>query len=387
MFNPYRSKPSDESESESENESKTEPETESDLTEESADEQMDGLTLWREAAQSRLPQPVRSSLPPTGIDLSEEMRPALHDVVTGDQFHEHRVTSVVMVDSLDRDQQVWPSPTVMALKLPRVYKNIERIDIVQVKFFCGYFMISAARKNNTIKVSDAALPQTISNSFVVTIPDGTYSLQQMINTLSAALTAASNVVPGTGKIYTVTYSSTTGRFTISATGSFTIFFKSGVPYPSWSTKYSEWGLGWNLGWGGQPADISSNPPVLLGGLGWITADHFPRLSDDYIYLQLTNTKNMNTVDHTGLENTKLTQESGGQVAHYFGKLLLNNFGCWAQTFVEAPKIFKPVEGQLEQLYFTWTDRNGRTLAWPGATSCDWHMTLRITEVVVDVPVD
>ena len=72
------------------------------------------------------------------------------------------------------------------------------------------------------------------------------------------------------------------------------------------------------------------------------------------------------------------------MAHYFGKLLLNNFGCWAQTFVEAPKTFKPVLGRLERLNFTWTDRHGLVLDGPDAASCDWHMALRITEIV-EVP--
>ena len=114
----------------------------------------------------------------------------------------------------------------------------------------------------------------------------------------------------------------------------------------------------------------------------MVASAFPRIYDDYLFLQLNPTEHMNMVDHTSQENVARTQESTGQVAHYFGKLLLNNFGCYSQTFVELPKEFRPVLPRLERLNVDWLDRYGNALpADGGAGSCDWHMTLRITEIV------
>jgi hypothetical protein len=89
---------------------------------------------------------------------------------------------------------------------------------------------------------------------------------------------------------------------------------------------------------------------------------------------------MNSVDHTDVENTAVSQDPTGQISHYFAKLLLNDFGCYAQTMIEAPKIFAPVLGRLDRLSFSWVDRYGKPLAGPDATSCDWHMTLRVTEL-------
>jgi len=89
---------------------------------------------------------------------------------------------------------------------------------------------------------------------------------------------------------------------------------------------------------------------------------------------------MNSVDHTDLEDTAVSQDPTGQVSHYFAKLLLNDFGCYAQTMIESPKIFAPVLGRLDRLSFTWVDRSGNPLVGPDATSCDWHMTLRIVEI-------
>jgi hypothetical protein len=269
-------------------------------------------------------------------------------------FKEQRVTSVLMVDSLDRDQRAYPLPTQMRLKLPRVYKNVERIDIVQVKLLSGLYTVSAARGNNTITVEIGATP------IVVTIPDGTYTIQQMIDALTEALPTS----------VSVSYSCTTGRVTFSYSGTST--FELPFADEARVGASTEWGLGWTLGFGG--------PPVNLTGATSYTATFFPRLFTDYIYLRLNDTEHMNTVDHTSPEDTALTQDSTGQVAHYFGKLLLAPFGCYAQTFIEAPKIFKPVLGRLERLNFEWVDRHGQVLAGPDAASCDWHMVVRITEI-------
>jgi hypothetical protein len=91
-------------------------------------------------------------------------------------------------------------------------------------------------------------------------------------------------------------------------------------------------------------------------------------------------EHMNMVDHTSPENAGISQDSTGQVAHYFGKLLLNGFGCWAQTFVELPKTFRPALGRLDFLTFTWLDRFGQPFAGPDAASCDWNMTVRVVEI-------
>ena len=360
MYNPHIPPESD---------SETEPDTGSDTSDTasvssaSTDGEMVSLEHWRQAARALIPEPVRSMLPPAGDDVpdspiaTENGRALFNTEIV---FVEERRTHVIMVNSLDRDQQVYPLPTQARLKLPRIYKNVERIDIVQVKFFCGLYAISAARKNNGIWVTDP------SGTRFVTVPDGTYTLGQLTSTLATSLSLGSSLT------YTVTWNSVTGRITIAATGSFSLLFESKLPVYQ-QTAYSEWGLGWNLGWGGQPVDLT--------GATTYTADHWPRLVDDYVYLQLNETEHMNDVDHTDLEVTSMTQDSTGQVSHYFGKLLLNNYGCWAQTFVEAPKAFKPVLGRLERLMFTWTDRHGSILSTPDAASCDWHMALRITEIV------
>ena len=272
------------------------------------------------------------------------------------EYAEERRVSVLMLDSLDRDQAVYPLPTSVRFKLPRVYRNVERIDICQIKFLNAIWAISATRGNNRLTwIADG-------NTYSVDLSDGTYTGQQLVNALADRLI---------GTDVSVTYNCTAGRFVIaySGPGAFELPWASTAS----SGGPTDWGLGWNLGFGGLPADMT--------GASSYMASHMPRLFDDYVFLRLNDMEMMNDVDHTDLENVAIAQDSTGQVGHYFGKLLLNNFGCWAQTFIEAPKRFRPVLGRLERLNVDWVNRHGVPLAGVDAGTCDWHMTVRITEIV------
>jgi hypothetical protein len=319
--------------------------------------------LWNR--QQRLDQlrARRSGIPEPRVGAEAGARQVLGLRNTSFQYETRRQTGVLMLDSLDRDFQSFPLPTSLTLHLPRTYRNVERLDIVQLRFFNGLFPFSAARGNTTIYI----------NSTRVDISDGNYTVPQLIAELNTKITAAT--VPAVAS-----FNATTGRVTIASSppGSLQLNFQS-VLLSSQASANSGWGLGWNLGFGGPAMDLSGSTSY--------TAPCAPRIYDEYIYLQLNVPEHMNMVDHTSPENTSITQESTGQTAHYFGKLLLNNFGCWSQTFVEMPKIFRPVLGRLDRLTVTWLDRYGQPFPAPvpplldtGAQSCDWHMTVRVVEI-------
>jgi hypothetical protein len=274
---------------------------------------------------------------------------------TSFQYETRRQAGVLMMDSLDRDFQAFPLPTSLVLHLPRTYRNVERLDIVQLRFFNGLYPFSVARLNTTMYI----------DGIPVTIPDGNYTIGQLIAALNAAMVTA-------GVPVTASFNANTGKVTLTGGGPFTLNFLTGL-LPSQASANSGWGLGWNLGFGGPAANYT--------GATSYTASCLPRIYDEYIYLQLNVPDHMNMVDHTSPENATISQESTGQTAHYFGKLLLNNFGCWSQTFVEMPKIFRPVMGRLERLTVTWLDRYGQPfVVGTGAASCDWHMTVRVVEI-------
>jgi hypothetical protein len=263
------------------------------------------------------------------------------------QTEQTRRTHVVMLDSLDRDQTVYPNPTAMRLKLPRIYKNVERIDIVQIKFINSVFTFADSRANTKFGWGDA------SGGYTFQLPEGTYTWTDLQGQFEAAG-------------FRLTLNAATGIITISRQNR-SIFSISWAPKTGGQTR---WGMGWNLGFAKQN----------LGGQTSYSGQTWPRLFDDYVFLQLNVTEKMNSVDHTSPEQLGIWQNTTGQVEHYFGKLLLNNFGCWSQSMVESPKTFRPPLGRLDRITVNWLDSTGQAIS-GGAIGCDWHMTMRIVEYV------
>ena len=339
MYNHYLTESESESEYESGSGSESESETQT-ITK--APAAQDAFNLWRTTF-------LQSQISVTEQEQEHEQEP---DIQTSDIVQhpttQKRVTTVIMVDSLDRDKTVFPLPTDLRLKLPRTYKHIERIDIVQIKFFCGLYAISDTLKNNVFVLTDASGTNTC------TLMNGTYSIQELLVSMEGLISASSFSTPG----YSLSFNPVSARVTIAGPAPFRLVFPV--------IEKLSWMLGFSY------SDLS--------GYDSYTASAWPRLSGpDYICLQMNETEHMNGIDHTSQEKSQ--DSSTGQVSHYFGKLLMNSFGCWAQTFIESPKVFSPDLGRLERLQFTWTDRNGKKLTGSDALSCDWHMTLRITEIV------
>jgi len=108
------------------------------------------------------------------------------------------ITNVIMIDSRDRDKTAYPQPTNLSLRLPRIYKNITGISIMQMKFLCSFYYFSAVKVNTSLSileigrtitdpVSGIVRPNIITN----TITDGTYD----INALVAEITNQLNYTP------------------------------------------------------------------------------------------------------------------------------------------------------------------------------------------------
>jgi hypothetical protein len=323
------------------------------------DGRLQAVDQWRTQALSWINGPGRAPVVegPGGAGPS-----SLSLQNTAFQITEQRVVHTLMVDSLDRDQRVYPLPTQFRIRLPRTYRNVARIDIVQIKMLSGLYAFSAEKGNTLPFIADMSgnfLP--LADPLALSLADGTYSMQDVLDFI--------NLPAG----FSIDYSVNTGRVVITGPTPFQILPPPSIqPLPP-----SDWGLGWNLGFGGLPAPVVAYPC----SAGYCaTASCFPRLTTDYIFLRMSETEFMNSVDHTDVEDTAVSQDPTGQVSHYFAKLLLNDFGCYAQTMIESPKVFTPVLGRLDRLSFTWMDRWGRPLGGPDAASCDWHMTLRITEI-------
>jgi hypothetical protein len=148
---------------------------------------------------------------------------------------------------------------------------------------------------------------------------------------------------------------------------FSLLFKSGLSEERKDLEY-EWGLGWNLGFPkiDTPYDTVQK------------ADSFFKILDDYIYLKLNQEFMMNRMDSSGKEKLSITHDSTGQTNQFAAKLLLANFGSYAQTMVQNPIPFNPVLTSLDRLTFQWVDLANVQI---DNLDCEWNAAIQIVEQV------
>jgi hypothetical protein len=146
---------------------------------------------------------------------------------------------------------------------------------------------------------------------------------------------------------------------------FSLLFSTSVA-PQVASNDIFWGLGYNLGF--DRSNYSNNTTYI--------APSFYKILDDYIYLQVNDELSMNRLDVTNRENYNKTMDGTGEVNKYNAKLLLANFGGYAQTAVQNPVNFNPPLSRMDRLTFTWVDVNGNVI---DNNDCEWSACLQITE--------
>jgi hypothetical protein len=128
----------------------------------------------------------------------------------------------------------------------------------------------------------------------------------------------------------------------------------------------DWGLGYNLGYAKADTPFST----------YHRASSFYKILEDYIFLRFNPEYQLNRMDNTFRENFKITRDSTGQVQNFHGKLLLNNFNTFSQTFIFNNQPFNPPIGRLDQLYFQWVNIVGDQI---DNNDCEWSATCVISE--------
>ena len=146
---------------------------------------------------------------------------------------------------------------------------------------------------------------------------------------------------------------------------FSILWKSQLD-PQYAKLEEDWGLGYNLGY--KKEDTSYD---LIH-----RADSFYKILDDYINLQINTENTLNLVDTTAKENLSLTLDPTGGTKQYYGKLLLANFGSYAQTMIMNPITFNPPLGKLDHLTIQWIDNTNQVI---DNADCEWTATVQIVE--------
>ena len=125
------------------------------------------------------------------------------------KFTTTQVTSIINLDSQDRDKNVYPQPTNLQLRLPRVYRNIINFQIVQIKLLSAFYYFRKSKNNITISINEQDRYLDSNNNVVTgsnitdsnypkklnidtnTIREGTYDINTLINELTIQL----NITP------------------------------------------------------------------------------------------------------------------------------------------------------------------------------------------------
>jgi len=148
---------------------------------------------------------------------------------------------------------------------------------------------------------------------------------------------------------------------------FSILFKSALS-PTYANLFDQWGLGWNLGFDKIDTVLATRH----------NATTFIRIIDDFIYLKLNDEFNINSIDVSNKEKLSKTRDTSGQSNSYFGKLLLNTFGSYSQTFVQATKAFPTPLGKMDKLSFNFVDSNNSRIL---NTDCEFTIVMEISEML------
>ncbi len=107
-------------------------------------------------------------------------------------------TSIVMLNSRDRDRSVYPTPANLTLRLPRVYANLLSMQVVQMKLLSSFLYFRADKNNICLTINEYG--RILYN--YLNQPQGALNVQKCIregsyniNTLIAELTIQLNTPP------------------------------------------------------------------------------------------------------------------------------------------------------------------------------------------------
>lgn len=153
------------------------------------------------------------------------------------------------------------------------------------------------------------------------------------------------------------------RFTDPLT--FSILWLSSL-LPQYKGLEDNWGLGWNLGYAKRDTPYETVQ----------RAESFYKILDDYISLRLNPEFDLNRMDTGAKENLSLTLDTTGNIKSVHAKLLLANFGGFAQTIITNPIKFTPPLGKIDRLRFDWVDTTGAVI---DNNDCEWNMVVQVAE--------
>lgn len=192
-----------------------------------------------------------------------------------------------------------------------------------------------------------------------------YNIQvQTIQTINSNTNAATSNFIQT-ELQNIIPSSALNRQRFTDPLTFSILWRSALA-PQMVPLVDNWGLGWNLGF-----DKVDTPYETVQ-----KAQSFYKILEDYILLRMNQEFDMNRMDTGAKEVLSATLEPTGATKAFHAKLLLANFGNFAQTIITNPISFTPPLGRLDKLTFQWVDTTGTII---DNSDCEWNVVLQVAE--------
>lgn len=105
---------------------------------------------------------------------------------SGTKFEQQETknSSLITINSRDRDTNTYPQPTFFTLRLPRVFRSVKTINISQLNLLNSFFNFALSAGNTFLYVQEQDREPVR-----IQIRDGTYSSNDLVTELSSALNA------------------------------------------------------------------------------------------------------------------------------------------------------------------------------------------------------
>lgn len=159
----------------------------------------------------------------------------------------------VLVDSRDRDFELYPEPNRYRIRLPRRYTNVVAARVLSADVPLSFFVFKAEYGNTTLRVGlGAGAPLD------VTLRDGNYDDQTVLEELGAALAAA---FPG--KSFKLEIDARTYQLVIACVEGDTVAVDT-TAYPADQPAWTDWSLAYYLGF--PKGALTSGAPLRSPGM-------------------------------------------------------------------------------------------------------------------------
>lgn len=104
----------------------------------------------------------------------------------------NRLESIILLNSRDRDKSIYPQPTNLVLRLPRVYKSIVNLQFSQLKLLSAFYYFRPDKGNTTMFIAEMNRSnynrlQGQPNGFPITINPGSYDIISLVKQLNVQL--------------------------------------------------------------------------------------------------------------------------------------------------------------------------------------------------------